>query len=679
MKKLLRILAIGVAVVVVLAIVAVVAASILINPNDYKDGIVKVVRDKTGRSLELKGDIGLSLFPWLGLELGETRLGNAPGFGAKPMASVDKVDLKLKLLPLLRKQVEVDTVVLDGLTLNLARNKQGTSNWDDLLARTRTGEKQPAKTKPTAAAAPVAALTIGGIDIRRAQLHWVDAQSGSSAHIRNLSLQTSKLATAVPMDVKLGFDLETGKPVIRTPVTLRGQVRVDPDKQTLAVKGLQLSLLDMSVDASLNGQQIMSSPSLGGKLALRPTNLRNLLGKLGIPLNMQADALNKVSLNSDFRFSQKTGTASVDALTLQLDDSKLTGKASYTLGKVPSIRADIAVDSIDVDRYLPPSTGKKKEKTGKKTPVAIPVEPLRKLDLQGSFKLGSLKALGIRSTNISIPVSARGGLVQVGPSSAQLYGGRYAGSQTLDLRKGAPRITSNEKLSNVEVGGLLKDADIFDKFTGVGNVSSNITARGLDVDDILNSLNGNASASLKNGQVKDLNPYGIVYNTCAVFAKLKGEKVEFKKEFQKDYSYSNFSLSALAKNGQISTKNFEISGGGVTINGPILINLPKWTTKFNILTTTPKTPYCSLNKFPATYSGTIDRLDLKTILKNSATNAIDQAYKEEVQKKLKEEIQKRLGIQPKKTAPTTPDTQTEQPKKTPEEQLKEELRKRLGL
>ena len=145
MKKTLKIILYTIGILVLLVVAAAVAAMLLINPNDYKDDIVKVVHDKTGRELQLKGDIKLSLFPWLGLELGQTSLGNAPGFGTKPMASIDKVDVKLKLLPLLRKQVEVDTVVLDGLNLNLRRNKVGVTNWDDLVSAGTAGPGKAAK------------------------------------------------------------------------------------------------------------------------------------------------------------------------------------------------------------------------------------------------------------------------------------------------------------------------------------------------------------------------------------------------------------------------------------------------------------------------------------------------------------------------------------------------------
>ena len=49
----------------------------LFAPNDYKDEIRDLARSKAGLELDIKGDIGWSLFPWLGLELHETTLASA--------------------------------------------------------------------------------------------------------------------------------------------------------------------------------------------------------------------------------------------------------------------------------------------------------------------------------------------------------------------------------------------------------------------------------------------------------------------------------------------------------------------------------------------------------------------------------------------------------------------------
>ena len=103
-----------------------------IEPNDFKPEISAAVKDNTGRELILEGDLKLSLFPWIGISTGKIALGNAEGFQDQPFATAEESNVKVKLLPLLSKKIEVKRIVLKGLALNLAKNKQGITNWDDL-------------------------------------------------------------------------------------------------------------------------------------------------------------------------------------------------------------------------------------------------------------------------------------------------------------------------------------------------------------------------------------------------------------------------------------------------------------------------------------------------------------------------------------------------------------------
>ena len=69
--------------------------------------------------LAIEGDIGLSVFPWLGVELHSLALSQPEGFGDEPFVSVEHAQVRAKLMPLLEKKLEVDTVQLDGLRLSL--------------------------------------------------------------------------------------------------------------------------------------------------------------------------------------------------------------------------------------------------------------------------------------------------------------------------------------------------------------------------------------------------------------------------------------------------------------------------------------------------------------------------------------------------------------------------------
>ncbi|HHZ88489.1 MAG TPA: AsmA family protein [Chromatiaceae bacterium] len=128
MPKLIRIL-LGIVAVVVGAMAAIL---LFVDPNDYKDEIIQEVNNATGRTLVINGSMGLSVFPWVALEVNDVSLSNAEGFGEQAFVAIDRAEVRVKLLPLLASQIEVGTVVLHGMKLDLARNAHGISNWDDL-------------------------------------------------------------------------------------------------------------------------------------------------------------------------------------------------------------------------------------------------------------------------------------------------------------------------------------------------------------------------------------------------------------------------------------------------------------------------------------------------------------------------------------------------------------------
>lgn len=64
----------------ILVLIAAVAFAFIFNPNDYKDNVISLFKENTGRQLSIPGDISLSLFPWIGLELGKIEVSNAKGF-----------------------------------------------------------------------------------------------------------------------------------------------------------------------------------------------------------------------------------------------------------------------------------------------------------------------------------------------------------------------------------------------------------------------------------------------------------------------------------------------------------------------------------------------------------------------------------------------------------------------
>jgi len=72
----------GLAALLVLLLLSV---ALFVNPNDFKPRIIAAVKSSTDRDLSLPGDLKLSVFPWIALQLGPAKLGSPPGFGDTPL------------------------------------------------------------------------------------------------------------------------------------------------------------------------------------------------------------------------------------------------------------------------------------------------------------------------------------------------------------------------------------------------------------------------------------------------------------------------------------------------------------------------------------------------------------------------------------------------------------------
>src|SRR5690606_1172068 len=173
------------------------------DPNDYKDQIRALAREKANLELNLKGDIGWSLFPWLGLELHDTTIasGDTPD---QPIADLQMIGLSVRVLPLLRREVQMSDIRVEGLSLHLIRDKQGRGNWEGLGRA--SAESEAAKPAETAAeqptpeatgeegktAAPVQ-LDIDSLTVRNARLDYQDERSGQQFSIEGIELTTGAI------------------------------------------------------------------------------------------------------------------------------------------------------------------------------------------------------------------------------------------------------------------------------------------------------------------------------------------------------------------------------------------------------------------------------------------------------------------------------------------------------
>jgi AsmA protein len=566
-KKTFKILGIGLAVLLGLLIAAAVTLSLVFDPNQYKGEIIQAVKDRTGRDLKIEKKIGWSFFPRLGVEAGGLELSNAAGFGKEPFARIDAAGVRVALLPLLRGAIDVDTLYLHGLTLNLAKNSAGRNNWDDLAGREPKSARPAPKEKP-AGKLPITGLSVGRLDLQRANLNWRDAQAGSTLALRNLELATGRFTPGVPMDLRLAFELVRAK---AAPV----------------------------------------------KAALKSR------------LTATADALK---------------LANVD---LKLDDSRLTGALDLRHFAQPALRFDLALDKIDLDRYL--GSDKPAAKPAAPTPgaaaaapVELPLSTLRGLDVNGKLRAQELKALGLRSHDTQVQINAKNGLITLGPNSAKLYGGRYRGETVLDVRGKQPQLRLDERLEQVDVGPLLKDMQLFDNYTGTGNIALKLSAQGFDAQQIKRSLNGNADIAFRDGKIEGLDLVKLVQQARALYDASRGKPVSVAAKENDVTAFKSLTAKVLVTNGIARNDDLVLDGPNLRATGRGSADLARETLDYKLKvtvaegaerrgTTVPVIVGCSFAK--PCYS-----VDFGELLKK------------QVEKQLEKELQKGLEqlLQPKK-------------------------------
>lgn len=398
------------AAVVLLAVAAVLIATLLVNPDRYRGAIESAVRRGTGRPLVLTGHLQLTWFPWLGLRMGPGQLGNPPGTVGPDLLDWQSADVRVRLLPLLlHRRLEVGRIRISGADIHLRRGPHGRGNWENLIARLSSGTA-PGGTATTRRHTP--ATTLAGVDVTDSALDYVDASTGEHVSLTGWQLRIGQYRAGRPLSVSTSFVLHagpsaTGASAGAAPLHLPAAgVPVSLELPRLQVQGtpLQIGAPHWSLqvaDARLRGALHASRDASGqltasGSLAAAVSSLRELAQALGLRLPAVEDpaALAALSLSGSWRYRQ--GALEVRPLTARLDSTTLTGWVARSGGAKPMWRFALEANQVDFGRYLTRSKSRK--------PLQLPVSALRALRAEGTIEVGRAEIGGTTLKDVRLQV-----------------------------------------------------------------------------------------------------------------------------------------------------------------------------------------------------------------------------------------------------------------------------------
>lgn len=251
------------------------------DANQYKPEIIAQVKKATGRDLNINGNIALSLFPWLGLQLNQLTLSNARGFDAKYFASLKQADVKVEILPLLKAKLSIDRIRLHGLQLNLQRKADGSTNWDD-LTKPSSGT---ATTRPQPQAAPaaeepgmaLAGLLINGVDIQNAEVNWQDDQAPLTLKLEKFNLETGTIGFDKDIPVSTSAHLALSQPKAVLDLSLKTRLQFDQAFRQIRLSAIHLKLDSRTPDLPADHVTLDLTGNLKAQLQAQQFELDNLV------------------------------------------------------------------------------------------------------------------------------------------------------------------------------------------------------------------------------------------------------------------------------------------------------------------------------------------------------------------------------------------------------------------
>jgi uncharacterized protein involved in outer membrane biogenesis len=194
------------AICVCLIIALMAAVYVLLRTYDYnklRPRIEKMVKEVTGRELNLAGDISLAVGFSPALVVTDITFANAPWASQLQMVKIGWLQAQVRLLPLLVRDVELRRVGLKGVDVLLETNPDGQGNWEFAV------DESPAK---KAGASKATGINIDNIRIENLNLTFHDGKTGSATRFNLTDLKVTRQAAADVLAVDLRAEY-SGKPV----------------------------------------------------------------------------------------------------------------------------------------------------------------------------------------------------------------------------------------------------------------------------------------------------------------------------------------------------------------------------------------------------------------------------------------------------------------------------------
>jgi len=260
--KLRRCLLIGSGTIAALLILAITLPH-FVDLGLFKQTYLPLIEDTLGRRVDV-GEVHLRLVPTPSIQISKLRVSDNKSFAGNTFFAAQQIELKLRLLPLLRGRFEVIELVLDKPVFNLLKQADGSFNYSDIAAKksSSTPHRQPRK-KLDGAGKGIEAIPLalpGRMRIHQGELNLV-AKGQTPVNIRGIELALKDISGDSPFPFRASFQY----PGLKS-VALEGELDYQEEKALLEFKNNRLKIHDLTLPVQGSISNLAATPKVNLRL-----------------------------------------------------------------------------------------------------------------------------------------------------------------------------------------------------------------------------------------------------------------------------------------------------------------------------------------------------------------------------------------------------------------------------
>jgi len=554
--------------IVFTAILAVLATPFLIPLNMYRGPLERAASAALSREVKINGSLHLTVYPEIGLSLSNVTIANLPGARDAEMMAVDNLVVGARLMPLISGRLEVTELVLQKPVIHLEVTKSGNANW---TFGTASGAPKPAD------AAALNRIGFSHLNLKDGTVSYYDADSGKSAAVT---------------DVSLSLDMpDIARQTLARPLTLGGMLtyngeklkvdgRLDNFGQLLSAKttGARISIQSNVINAEFTGQ--LGAENISGALKLGAHSVRSFAAWLGSPMP-PGNGFGLLALEGTF--TAREGVYSLSHTHLGFDSMNVNGDISLdTNPKVLTARGHLSIDRLDLNPYLAPGTETDTVKAAK-AKAANPDAPfalsgLKAVDADLTLAVGGMILPHLKLEQAVVKAKLEDGVLKADLSSLTAYGGKGKGTLTVDARGSVPSFHQTLEMEGINAQPFLVALMDFNRITGKGAVSLDLSSKGDTSKAIVGNLNGKGDVRFNNGELAGADLVAVARLVQSV---LTGEALGAAVGGGTKTEFVKMGGSFTVDHGVMQTKDFQMVNPAVEMTGQGDVDFAAQTLEFH--------------------------------------------------------------------------------------------------